>query len=637
MGIIILLFCFISIFLSLGISTKISGKKELLIISALSFSAIVVFLTEISSLLHRLNYQFLLAGWSLLTVALIIYLYLNNQKTRDFTTNLWVDIEKKLAYLTKTDKIFLTASGIILLLIFVAALVYPSNNWDSMTYHMARITSWVSHQSLAHYPTDITRQLYQPPFAELVIMNFGILSRSDNFSNTVQFIFLLFTIITIISIVELLGLNRTYKIIAIVLAVTIPEVILQGSSTQNDIVVAFFILTSLLFTIKSIKEPCLKNYVVIGLCTGLGLLTKGTAYIYLPPILLLFGIIVLKQLIKNRNYHYLWYALVAMVITIGLNAGHFSRNYKLTYNILGTDQAESKLYANQKMSPTLLFSSVIKNAGLHTGVMFIKPAATFSDKVIYKLHDAMGIDINYTTVNYRDLKYSAGTLITDENGASNPFHFLLIAAVMFLVVYNFLKGRRDIKVILLFLIILLQGLFFCYYLRWQPWHSRLQIPLFLIAIPIICYCININSGFRKIFYWLSPAILIYALLVIFHSTQRPYSKQMFAKRYAKYFTGNITLCDEYTGITESMQKSGYKNIGLILGIDDWEYPFFTQCFSRQINPVYINVDNFSKAAPSVQVNIDCIVSTTVNKAFIDYKGRRYANKLARNKIVWLYE
>jgi 4-amino-4-deoxy-L-arabinose transferase-like glycosyltransferase len=313
-------------------------------------------------LLHRLNYQFVFISWAIITFVLIFYMYLNNKKARHFVTSLKPDLKEKLTGLTKLQTALLIASAIILLLIFIQALLYPPNNWDAMTYHMARITSWISHQSLSHYPTDITRQLYQPPFAECVVMNFGILIHSDIFSNTVQYFFLLFSAITIVSLIETFGLNQQYKIIGVALGITIPEVTLQASSTQNDIVVAFFIIITFLFVIKTIKEQRLSNFVFIGLATGLGVLTKGTAYIYLPPILLLLGIIVLIQLFKTKNYQYLWYPLIAVFLVAGLNAGHYSRNYKLTHNFLGVDKAESKLYSNQKMNAGLLLSNIIKNA-----------------------------------------------------------------------------------------------------------------------------------------------------------------------------------------------------------------------------------------------------------------------------------
>jgi 4-amino-4-deoxy-L-arabinose transferase-like glycosyltransferase len=637
MSIIILFVCFISIFLCLGISGKIKSKKELLISSVLIFSAILVSITELLSLLHRLNYQFVFISWAIITFVLIFYMYLNNKKARHFVTSLKPDLKEKLTGLTKLQKALLIASAIILLLIFIQALLYPPNNWDAMTYHMARITSWISHQSLSHYPTDITRQLYQPPFAECVVMNFGILIHSDIFSNTVQYFFLLFSAITIVSLIETFGLNQQYKIIGVALGITIPEVTLQASSTQNDIVVAFFIIITFLFVIKTIKEQRLSNFVFIGLATGLGVLTKGTAYIYLPPILLLLGIIVLIQLFKTKNYQYLWYPLIAVFLVAGLNAGHYSRNYKLTHNFLGVDKAESKLYSNQKMNAGLLLSNIIKNAGLHTGIMYIKPAAAFTNKAIYKFHQIVGIDINDTATNYRNIKYSAITPTTDEEGSPTPFHFLFIAFSVLLIIYGFFKGKPDINITALLVVIVVQVIFFCFYLKWQPWHSRLHIPLFLMSVPLICYCLSINLWFRRLFFVTLPIILIYTLMVVLHTERRPYSNTLFQNRYQKYFIGNPPSYEEYNAVNKSIQTSDYKNIGLILGEDSWEYPLFTQCFNKEINPVYIKVNNFSKNAVINSIKVDCIISTVINSPFIDFKGRRFANKNSKNKIVWLYE
>lgn len=628
---------FICTFIYLGIFNPTESKKTLLLGSVLVFSATLVSLTEFLSLFHELNYVCLFSCWSVSALILLGYLYQNKQKAIAFTRNLKADVKIKLADLKGVDRFFIIAVSIILLLIFTQGLLYPPNNWDAMTYHMARITSWISHQSLADYPTDITRQLYQSPFAEYVIMNFGLLTRSDIFSNLVQFFFLLFSLTAIISMLDFFGLSKQYKIIALVLAVTIPEVILQGSSTQNDIVVAFFILAALLFTLKIARDGGLINYLFFGLCIGLGMLAKGTAYIYLSPILLLFGIMILMKLIKSKSFNYLWYSFLAVVLVIGINAGHFSRNYHLSKSLLGVNKAESASYSNQKMSAKLLASSIIKNASIHMALMYAKPVEKFAGDKIKKLHQKVGIDINDPATNYRNMKFTTGGYITDEEGSANPFHFLLIVIAMAIIFVNFLRGRSRVTPIVFWGIILLQALFFCLYLKWQPWHSRLHIPLFLISIPLVCYCLSIQKWFKNTFYVLSPILLIYGLLVILHTDRRPYTDTVFQSRYQKYFVGNPPLYKEYAAINKQTEQLNYKNIGLILGVDDWEYPLFSNCFSKEINPVYINVDNYSKIEPTDNSKLDCIISTTTNLPYIDYKGKRFINKTTHNKVIYLYE
>lgn len=637
MAAIILLICFIGIFLCLGSSAKITGIKELLIASALLFSTILVAITEMLSLFDRLNYYFVLMSWLFVAILLILYLYLNKERALLFIAGLKTAIREKTSRLTKTDRTVLGLSALLLLLVLMQGMLYPPNNYDSMTYHMARITSWVSHQSVRHYPTAIIRQLYQPPFAEYVIMHLDMLSRTDLFSNNVQFVFLLLTLSVILSIVELLGLGHTYKLMALVLCITIPEVILQASSTQNDVVNAFFILTAFLFTIKSFNQPCFKNYLLIGLAAGLALLTKGTAYIYLPPILLLLAVISLIQLIKYKRYAGLWQGCIAILLMVSLNSGHYTRNYQLTHNLLGIDKAESNMYANQKMSIGYLFSNLLKNAGLHTGIMFIKPAAIFSNRVIDKLHQISGIKVNDPSTNYMNMPYTAVAPINSEDSAPNPFHLLLTAVSVLLIIYHSIKGRGHLSVTCLLLVLVAQTLFFCFYLKWQPWHSRLHIPLFLISVPLICYSLSLSARFRKITYGLIYVMGIYALITVLHNDNRSYSGAIFENRYQKYFTGVAAWYPEYQAVTQNIQQANYTVVGLISGTDNWEYPLFPRCFSQTVHPVYIAVNNFSKYARPENLKIECIISTITNKPFIDFAGRRYKNKTAANKALWLYE
>jgi 4-amino-4-deoxy-L-arabinose transferase-like glycosyltransferase len=219
------------------------------------------------------------------------------------------------------DKVLTAFLALLLVMIGIQGIIYPPNNWDSMTYHMARIASWVSHETVYHYPTHILRQIYQPPFAEYVIMHFNLLSKSDYFANSVQLIFLLFSIISVLLIIERLGINRKFRILAVVLIVTIPMVILQASSTQNDIVISFFVLSAYYFSLKAVKAPSLQNYFLAGLTLGLGLLTKGTGYLYFAPVMLYWGITALKQVFITKDYRHISYFAVTLLVFIIINSG----------------------------------------------------------------------------------------------------------------------------------------------------------------------------------------------------------------------------------------------------------------------------------------------------------------------------
>ena len=291
MAIILLLISFFFILLNLRILfNQKYNSIEVLISTVLVFSTLIVLITEISSIFHILNYTTIFLFWASIILLNFYLLFIKKIIVKQIITMEFRKAKRKFKELNILEKISLISICCILILIFIQGIVYPPNNWDSMTYHMARIPKWISHQSVSHYPTSISRQIYQPPFSEFVIMQFNLLSHSDYFSNSVQLFFLLFSVFPILLISDLLGLKKRFKLISIILLITLPEVILQASSTQNDIVVSFFILSSIYFAVKSIKEATFLNFIFLGLCVGLSVLTKGTAYIYLAPILLIFAI-----------------------------------------------------------------------------------------------------------------------------------------------------------------------------------------------------------------------------------------------------------------------------------------------------------------------------------------------------------
>ena len=550
--------------------------------------------------------------------------------------------------LTKFEKLICFSSIALLAIIFFQGVLYPPNTWDSMTYHMARITNWISHQSVAHYPTNIFRQIFQPPFSEYVIMNLNILNGGDFFSNSVQFVFLLFSLVAIVSIVGLFKINRQFKFIAIFLVVTIPEVILQASSTQNDIVVSFFILSSIYFAVKAVYEINIQNYLFLGISIGLGVLTKGTAYIYFTPILLIFAIAVSMNIFKTHKYSYFGYSIIAALLFICINFGHYTRNYNLNANILGLNKIQTPYKDfNEKMNPVLLISNIIKNAGLHIGPY---PMNKISDTVIYKLHSAAGIDINNSGTNFLNMKYRSGPNVPNhEDSASNTIHFFLILLSFLLIGLNLLKCNKTdnkIEILTYMAVIVLQVILFCLFFKWTPWSARLHTPLFIISVPLICYALFLNNYFIIALKYLTPIILFSATCVLIFNSSRPIMSMpmgitsninIIDNRYKKYFANRLNVYDEYLAIKDDICSMRNKNIGLILGVDDWEYPLFCQFYGCGIDPVHLQVTNITKDITVNLTPVECIISTVINDTMIYFNEKRYYNQNRSNKSIWLYK
>jgi hypothetical protein len=203
MAIVLLLICFVIIFINIGtFSASNISKREILLRSALVFSALVVLITELLSAFHAITFCGIFFSWLAVALAGGVLIYLQKQAALSFVTETKLKIAGRFTGLSRFEKFLLWCTLTILVLVSIQGVAYPPNNWDSMYYHMARIVFWISHHSLQPYPTHMITQIYQPPFAEYVILNFNLLNGADYFSNTVQFLFFIFSLTAITLIVK---------------------------------------------------------------------------------------------------------------------------------------------------------------------------------------------------------------------------------------------------------------------------------------------------------------------------------------------------------------------------------------------------------------------------------------------------
>jgi 4-amino-4-deoxy-L-arabinose transferase-like glycosyltransferase len=636
-----ILLCFI---LLLIVNTKLNfGKnsKELIVTTALLFSSFIVLVTEFLSLFKSLNLMSIAISWTLFCLLLCYVLLQDRKGTISVLINyktLVVDDYKGLNFYEKT-LLWLILIGLLLLLF--QGIIYPPNNWDSLTYHMSRIMYWLSNESVEHFPTHIIRHLYQPPFAEFFILNLNLLNGNDYLSNSVQWLFLVFTVIATWSLLDFFPVNRFYKLLAAILIITIPAVELQSSTTKNDIVCGFFIITALYFTIRTYYEPSLKNFFFLGLAIGLGVLTKGTAYLFLAPILVLFGIFMLAKLIHTKNLKILLRGFLLIFIVLMLNIGHYSRNYKIDGNLLHIDKTESKAYTNENRSAKLLISNLLKNAGLHLGY----PIHEESDNIIRIIHEKMGYSLNNPDANYYGMPYEvAREITTHEDYATNLIHFILILISFFAaLIYGFKNLKNNRKLLLLLLIIASQILLFVGFLKWQPWHTRLHIPIFLLSVTFVIVVANQLKWFRYMLISSIP-LLVYSFCFYFvYNDIRPiitnvkYTKNIHIKedRFNKYFANQPQLRNEYSAVLDAIYLNSSKKIGFMLS--DWEYPLLYNFYYNPINIVAINVSNISKKIPQNTENIDAIISNELKTDFIIYEEKKYMNQNPNHSYIWFYK
>jgi len=111
---------------------------------------------------------------------------------------------------------------------------------------------------------------------------------------------------------------------------------------------------------------------------------------------------------------------------------------------------------------------------------------------------------------------------------------------------------------------------------------------------------------------------------------------IFDNRFKKYLLSDDANND-YISVIEEIKEKNYRNIGLILRYESYEYPLFVEFYGKDIHPVHLNVSNISKSLPPSKDNIDCIISNNINESKITYNGKIYHNDGLKNKTIWLYK
>jgi len=461
-------------------------------------------------------------------------------------------------------------------------------------------------QREANYPTIYLPQLYHPPWAEFAITHLQILSNSDRFANGIQWLSMVGSVLGVSLIAKLLGADRKTQIFASVLATTIPMGILQASSTQNDFVVSFWLVCFVVYALRiatNISERGSQDIVAwgpalgAGASLGLALMTKGSAYIYSAP----FVVWLMLIMVKRNPSKALLAGFVMGSLVLLLNSGHFLRNTHLFGSPLSSG---GESYMNEVYSPRGFISNVARNISLHIGTLFttINVAA---EKMILRLHDALGIAANdpRTSAWMGDTEFKVNRMDTVEDFAGNPLHALLI--IVSVAAFVFHKALRVQQNVVGYLVSACATfMLFNVLLKWQPWHSRLHLPLFVLFAPLVA--IIISQWRTHLVTYIMAVLLIGSLPWVLANQTRslvPVFKQhksiLVESRLDQYFQrAGRPLREPYLGAAAFLQERNLHDIGLILPYDPFEYQLWVilKQGRTDVRLEHIEVENVSSAA-----------------------------------------
>lgn len=578
--------------------------------------------TEILSLFKLVAFGWVFGMWFLADILLlIIYLKTKNVKP-DFSTNQEHQFSPILVWLLGGISFIFATVGLI-------ALVSPPNNWDSMTYHMSLVVHWMQNRSVEHYPTSYVPQLYHPPGAEFAIMHFQILTGGDRFANLVQWLSLVGSAIAVSLIAKQLGANSRGQVFAAVFAATLPMGILQGSSTQNDYAVCFWVVCFVSCGLAGLTAGITGiNTFKIGASLGLALLTKTTAYIFCLPFIIWF----LVGGIKGFRGKMLQPILIIAAVTFLINVGHFWRNYDLFGYAIGAPQDFTKEYKIEVFTLPTFLSNVIRNLAMHTGTSISKVNGLIV-AVVKLLHKILGIPANDPRITWPvGQVYALSTPSFNENNATNPIHFGLIFATLILI---FKQPKLQKKIIITYLISVISTfLLLCMLLKFQPWQSRHHLTMFVLFAPVFGLTLSQLSN-HKIANYLVSILIIMSLPWIVHNKFRPMlgeSNIFNSSRNELYFTSRPNIEVAYNQTVDFLKSQNCTNIGLSFWSKNaWEYPLWV--FLPEPGKPAPRIEHISTIDPIVRQKLNSEPYKSFIPCAIIYQSTKNDRKQGKEMVV----
>jgi hypothetical protein len=179
---------------------------------------------------------------------------------------------------------FLVFVAVALIYELVLVLTVPANNWDSLTYHLARVAAWTQHHGVYwvdNAPTDRINE-FQPVAEQQILFLFVATGKGALFALP-QFVAQLAIMVSIYGSARRLEFSAPAAACAALLFTTFTVVALEATTSQNDLVAASLPATAT--TLLLGNGPV--TAVLAGVAVGLGLGVKLTTALVVPVLAVL--------------------------------------------------------------------------------------------------------------------------------------------------------------------------------------------------------------------------------------------------------------------------------------------------------------------------------------------------------------
>ena len=466
--------------------------------------------------------------------------------------------------LTGVSRWVLAYLGVWAGLLSLVALTAAPNNWDSLAYHMARVANWVAHGSVEPYASYSKRQIFLAPWTEYAQAHLQAVAGGDRLTNVVQLLAAMATVVVMTQVAANLRLDRRGQAWTAVGTATLPMLIAQAPTTQNDLTLTLWI--AICAALATAPESLLVrrwHLLAIAAAAGLAVATKGTAFFFLPPILALYA----ARLWRRDKRWLLPTAGIGLVTVVALNAALWLRNLDLYGRVLGPSEGHLEPTA----AVTTPIIGAVQTIGLQLGVPLGDEANGKIASVLDSALGFVGLDINdpgvlgpgyVFIVQFGNREDTAGSLV----------HLLLLVVALVVLVAN-----RRLRRYLPYGVAILAGLvLFLSLARFSPYNNRYLLAPFTLGVPIIVAGLVLLPRWMGRFAMVGLAVSsgFWLLASDLRPLVPPADSVVATSRSEEYFTALPERQRHFEAAVDALIDAGVDRVGLVSAEDAWEYPLW---------------------------------------------------------------
>lgn len=462
-----------------------------------------------------------------------------------------------------------SAVAVALVLELALAVVAVPNNWDSMTYHLSRAAAWYQHNAYGHVNAHTERQNAFPPNAEILSLFTMIFAGNERFAALPQFASELALLVAIFGIARRLGFRRSEAAFASLLFATLSQVVLQATTTQNDLVLTACVVAGAYFLLARDRH----EIVLAALALALALGTKLTGF-FAAPIVLLLALATLprRQLALFAAALVVGFAVVASPV--------YAMNIRDYGDPLGPSSLRRPFEAKLGVGPVAatfgrIFYGFVDLSGVRDGGI---PPPKELDAFAYVPRHVHAVP---PTRASSSSSFRLNARANEDVSYFGPLGALLLLPLAFRYIALAVRSRVPRSAGVLAMGLPLYALEVSLAYSYNEWIGRFMIVPVGLAAPFVAR----GYAMRELRALLVTLGVLFLTLALVHNERKPVGLGRVSPiwSYPRPEAQAVSRPEMATALTAvDLEVPANATVGYVLGEDGWDYPLYGEHLERTL-------------------------------------------------------